>query len=302
MSQSSMQASLEDYRRDALRGILFMVLAVSLFPFLNSGVKYLAEDYGTAQIVWARYAGHFLFMLVVFLPSNGRSLFATSRPGLQIVRSILLFTSTVFYFTALAYVAIPTAASISFTGPLMVTALAVPLLGEYVGPRRWAAVLIGFVGALIIIRPGLGETHWATTLVLGSAASYALYQILTRKVAGHDNPSTTITYAAIVGVTVASLGLPFVDLKMPANTIDWLVFASLGLTGGLGHWCVVKAFQYAPVPVVSPFGYGQLIGATILGYAIFGDFPDLWTWVGAAIIVGSGLYITYREAVRKRGT
>lgn len=300
MSPSRVSHELVDYRRATLRGIFFMVAAVAVFPFLNVSVKYLAADYDIAQIVWARYAGHFAFMLLVFLPAYGRRLFATARPGLQILRSVLLFASTSFYFSALGFISIPTAASISFTGPLIVTALAVPMLGEHVGIRRWSAVLIGFVGALIIIRPGLGGTHWAAGLVLGSAACYALYQILTRKLTGQDAAATTITYAAVVGVAAASLATPFIDWRLPADATDWLLFIGLGVFGGLGHWCVVMAFQYAPVPVVSPFGYGQLVGATVLGYAIFGDFPDALTWLGAAIIIGSGLYITYREAVLSR--
>lgn len=282
-----------------LRGILFMCLAVSLFPFLNASVKLLSGGYETAEIVWARYAGHLLYMLLVLVPFRGRRLFRTARPLIQIARSVLLFGATAFYFSALGFISLPLAAMIGFTGPLIVTALARPMLDEDVGVRRWAAVIAGFIGAVIILRPGLGGTHWAALLVLGSATCYALYQVLTRKIAAHDTAETTITYTAVVGVVVASGGLLFVDVRLPAETGDWLLFLGLGVFGGLGHYFVVKAYQWAPAPVISPFGYGQLVGATALGFFLFGDFPDLGAWIGAAVIVASGIYITYREGLRR---
>jgi drug/metabolite transporter (DMT)-like permease len=287
-------------RRAILYGILFMCLAVSMFPFLNAGAKYLGARYPISEVVWARYAGHLIFMLIAFLPRHGPRLFQTKRFGMHVVRSVLLFVSTLLYFTALTFIPIPSAAAVSFTGPIIATALSVPLLGEAVGARRWSAVFVGFVGAMIIIRPGLGNTHWATLLVVGSAASYALYQIFTRKIAAGEHADTSITYTAVVGAIVASFGIAFEDWVLPQGWFDLLVFISLGLIGGVGHYLVVRSVALAPMPILSPFGYGQLIGATILGYAWFGEFPDSFTWLGAAIIIASGLYITYRESVRRR--
>ena len=282
-----------------LRGILFMCLAVSLFPILNATVKYLSTDYATTQIIWLRYLGHLVFMLLVFMPKRGLRLLHTSRPGLQIFRSLLLFAATAFYFSALNYIPLANAATISFTSPFIITVLSVLMLGESVGPRRWIAVLIGFVGTVIIIRPGSDFGHWAALLVLGSATSYSFYQIFTRKLSGHDDASTTITFTAVVGVAVSSVVAPF-DWITPQGW-DWLLFLSLGFFGGFGHLCVVKSLDYAPASLLAPFGYVQLVGAVLLGYLVFAEFPDFWTWVGAAIIVASGSYIAYREGVRRRG-
>lgn len=284
---------------DVLRGIFFMCLAVSLFPMLNATVKYLSADYATTQIIWLRYLGHLGFMLLVFLPRRGLRLLRASRPGMQVLRSLLLFAATAFYFSALNFIPLANAATISFTSPFIITLLSVLMLGESVGPRRWIAVLIGFAGTLIIIRPGSDFGHWAALLVLGSATSYSFYQILTRKLSGHDDASTTITFTAVVGVAVSSVVAPF-DWITPQGW-DWLLFLSLGFFGGFGHLCVVKSLDHAPASLLAPFGYGQLVGATLLGYLVFAEFPDFWTWVGAAIIVASGSYIAYREGLRRRG-
>ncbi|MDP6345392.1 MAG: DMT family transporter [Alphaproteobacteria bacterium] len=284
-------------QNNSARGIAYMCLAVALFPFLNASVKVLGADYATTQLVWMRYLGHFAFMLIIFLPLRGRALFHTGRPVAQFVRSLLLLASTASYFLALNYLPLTTAASIGFTSPFIVTALSVPLLGEKVGVRRWSAVVVGFIGALIIIRPGEVTFHGAELLVLASSACFATYQVITRRIAAHDDPATTITYTAVIGALFCSLVGPFY-WTTPAVPVDWLLFAGLGLFGGFGHLFVVKAYQWAEVSMVSPFQYVQLVGATLLGFLIFGEFPDGWTWLGAAIIVACGVYITYREAVR----
>jgi len=284
---------------DVVKAILYMCIAIALFPFLNATVKYLTPYYSMAEIVWARYFGHLVYMIVLFMPRRGLRLFATHRLSGQIARSLLLFASTVSFFLGLKGVSLAMAASINFIGPFIVTALSVPLLGERVGLRRWSAVVIGFIGALIIIRPGTGAVHWSALFIVVNATCYALYQILSRRLAAVDPPETTITYVALAGVVVASLWLPF-DWRLPESAIHWAAFFALGLFGCLGHYFAMRAFERAPAAVLSPFSYGQLIGATLLGYAMFGDFPDGWTWVGAAIIVASGLYMTYREAQLKK--
>ena len=172
-----------------------------------------------------------------------------------------------------------------------------PLLGEQVGPRRWAAVLVGFAGALIIIRPDGASMATGELLVLVSATSFALYQILTRKLVSVDAPDTLILYTALAGTIVTSAAMPFY-FEMPREWLDTLAFILLGGIGGGIQYLVIKALQYAAAAITAPFIYGQLIGATILGYIFFGDFPDSWTWVGAAIIVASGVYVAYRERVR----
>ncbi len=272
------------------RAIFYMALAMALLPCLNAAAKYLGRNYSIVEIVWARYAGHFAYMVVFFLPQRGLRLFATAQLGTQILRSALLLTATSVYFSALHYTELPTAAAISFVSPFIVIALAGIMLGEPIGPRRWAAVGVGFLGALLILRPGLGAVHFASFLLLISATANALYQILTRGLAARDTAETSNTYIAVVGFVLSSVAVPFF-WKTPESLFDLLLFASLGLFGGFGHYFIVKALEWGPAAVIAPLNYGQLLGTVVLAYAAFGEFPDGWTWGGAAIIIASGLYI-----------
>jgi drug/metabolite transporter (DMT)-like permease len=276
-----------------------MMLSAILIPLLNASSKYLTQFYPVVEITWARYAGHFVFMLLVFAPRRGTRLLVSSRPVLQLVRSALLCLSTLIYITALTWVALPTATAISFTGPLIVTALAPFLLGEQVGRTRWLAVGVGFLGALVVVRPGMEGANQAALLVLASASASALYQIMTRKLASQDPAETSITYIALAGFVLTSVPLPFVWVT-PESLWHALVFVGLGLFGGFGHYFLVRAFELAPAPVVSPFNYGQLIGAAVLSYSVFGQIPDAWTWLGAFIIAASGIFMLYAERSRGR--
>jgi drug/metabolite transporter (DMT)-like permease len=232
------------------------------------------------------------------MPRRGWAIFAAKRPFVQIARSFLLLASTSLFVSAIGHVPLATASAIGFTSPFIVTALSVPLLREPVGPRRWAAVGIGFIGALIVIRPHASPDSWAALLVLGSACCYGLYLVMTRKGGPHDSAATAIVYAALVGTVVMSFIVPF-TFRLPAHGVDWLLFAALGVFGGFGHYFVVRGFQNASAAIIAPFGYIELVGATILGYFVFGNFPDGWTWVGIAIIVASGVYVAYRERRRR---
>jgi drug/metabolite transporter (DMT)-like permease len=279
-----------------LRAVFYMAVAAALFPFLNSSVKYLGQRYPMPEIFWVRYAGHVVYSLIVFLPRHGLALFATRRPGMQVVRTGLLFGASAFYFLGLQTIDLSTASAIAFVSPILVTALSMPMLGEKVGPRRWTAVVLGFAGALIIIRPGAGVIHWGAILVLMDAFCYGIYQVLSRKVGSHDPAEVSIVLSGIGGLFLASLLLvPFPDFRLPTNWIDIALFATIGLLGLLGHYFVTKAYQWGTAAIVAPVGYVELVGSTALGWAIFSQLPDLWTWIGAAIIVASGLYITYRE-------
>jgi len=279
----------------ALRAALYMTLAVSLFPFLNASVKYLGRHYPMPEIFWARYVGHVICCLILFAPGRGLAIFATRHPGTHLWRSLLLFGASSFYFLGLLTVDLPTASAIAFVGPIIVTALSVPMLGEKVGPRRWSAVVVGFAGALLIIRPGTDVMQWGAVLVLLDALCYAFYQVLSRRVGMRDTAATSVTLAGLGGLAMASLLLPFWPLVLPRSAFDWLIFASTGLIGMLGHYFVLKAVQWGSASFCAPIGYGELVGSTLLGYLIFAEFPDLWTWVGAAVIIASGLYIAYRE-------
>jgi drug/metabolite transporter (DMT)-like permease len=176
--------------------------------------------------------------------------------------------------------------------------LSVPLFGEQVGWRRWSAVVVGFAGALLVIRPGGGFVSPAVLLLLVSAGCYALYQIATRWIAAFDGAATGIVFSALLGSLATSTVLPFVFVP-PRNFFDLALFVSLGLVGGSGHYLLIRAFQCAPAAVLAPLGYVELVGTTILGYLIFGNFPDRWTWTGAGIIIASGLYIAFRERRRR---
>jgi len=199
--------------------------------------------------VWSRYVGHLLFMIIVFLPSRGLALFRSRRPGIQLVRSLLLLVSTICYFTALKHIALPTAVAISYTSPIIAVALAAPILGEIVGRRRWFIVIFGFLGVLVMLKPGPAGVHWTGLLVVCSSACYALYQILTRKIAGLDSAETTITYTAVVGAigtTVAMIGFPD-SFVTPINDFYWLLFALIGIVAGIGHYLIVLAHDFCAV-------------------------------------------------------
>jgi drug/metabolite transporter (DMT)-like permease len=279
---------------DLNRAVLYMIAAAVLIPLLNASAKYLAATYPILEIAWARYAGHFLYMLLLFAPRRGLRLLACSRPGLQLLRSTLLCIATIIFIAGLRFVPLPTATAISFMGPFIVTALAPLVLDERVGARRWLAVAVGFLGALVVVRPGMEGTNTAALLFFGSAFASALYQLLTRKLAAHDPAETSITYIALAGFILTTVPLPFV-WETPRSWLDTALFLSLGLFGGFGHYFLVRAYEIAPAPFVSPFNYLQLIGAALLGFVVFGHLPDLFVWVGAAIIAGSGIFMLYAE-------
>ncbi len=284
---------------DSLRGILLMCAGVSILPFMNTGVKLLWAHYPVMQITWARFTGHLIFMLAVFLPRYRWSLLRTRRPALQIGRSVLMMSSNLLYVTAIGMVPLATASAIGFTAPLIVTALSVPLLGESVGWRRWSAVLVGFAGALIVIRPGGDFHNPSVLLLLAGSLCYALYQIFTRRVGQADSAATGIIFTALCGSLAMSLVMPFVFV-MPRTLFDAALFCCLGLLGGFAHYLVIRAFQLGRAAVISPLGYVELVGTTTLGFVIFGNFPDFWTWIGAGLIILSGLYIAVRERRRNQ--
>ena len=283
-----------------LVGVLYMCMAAGFgLPGLNALVKALIADYHMVQIIWFRCVVHLGFMVVLFMPAMGPRLWRAAAHGLQSIRSL----TPARHLHADLGRALLDADHDRHHGalhrPLILVALSVPFLGERVGPRRWAAVFVGFVGVLIVLRPGADAVHWGALLVLGGAFFYAIYQIQTRKLAGHDDPRTTAVYTILAAFIVATVAVPFF-WDMPRSTVDWLLFLSLGVVGGLAHYFIIKAYQYAEASLVGPFDYSQLVGASIFGFAFFGEVPDAWTWVGAAVIIASGLYIAHREARLRR--
>lgn len=278
-----------------LRGIAYVVLATFLFVCMNTGIKLLRPHLPTVELIWARSLGHLLFVVGLFGPGHGGwRLFVTLKPGIQLARSLLLVASTSFFFTALGLVPLAEATAVSFTSPLLVALLAGPVLGERVRLGHWLAIGAGFVGALIVIRPGAAGSNPWLVLVLGSAVCYAAYQVLTRRVGAYDPPETSVTYSALVGTLLLSVVVPFY-WATPASLAHWLILLASGPLGGLGHYFVARALQWGPASVISPFHYVQLVGAAAMGYLAFGDAPSVWTWAGAAVIIASGLAIAWRE-------
>ena len=277
-----------------VRGILLLVAAVCTFAVVDAIVKLLARSYPVPLLVWARYASQTLFMLLVLGPRLGTGLVRSRRPGLQVIRGLVLVTSSMFFFTGLARLPLAETSAIGFLSPLLLAGMSVWLLKERVRRSVWAAIVAGFVGVLFIVRPG-GEvfTPWAILPAL-SAACFAAYQLLTRKLAGVDSTMATLFYGAIVGTILLSLGLPFF-WQTPASALDWALFCVLGVLGGAGHFTLIRAFHHAPPAALAPFVYVQLVAVLALGYVLFGEFPDGWSLVGMGIIVLSGAWIAARQ-------
>lgn len=284
-----------------LLAIGLMCVYVGLIVYVNACGKVMAEDYHPFEVTLFRHGTAFVFMLILFAPRFGPSVLVPRRAEIQITRGLFGIASSLMYFTGLTQISLATAAAISFTAPLIVAGLSGPMLGERVGGHRWTAISAGFVGTLIIIRPGAESAdHWGGALVLGSAAASAMYQLMTRQLAGQDHAETTNIWSGLVGSCVMLIMAPFFFV-WPRTALDWTLFLSMGVIGGGGHYLLTKAFERAPAALLSPFNYLQLLGATLTGYVLYDSLPDGWTWAGAAIIVCAGLYIARREALARRG-
>jgi drug/metabolite transporter (DMT)-like permease len=285
--------------RRLLLGILFICLSGIVFPVMNGFAKMLGAEYSTLQVSWARAFGHFVFLLIAFLPKEGLSVLRTRRPMIQFGRAMMLYISNLCFFFAVVYIPIADAAAISMTSPLVVALLAWPMLGERTTVGRLAALGLGFLGVLIIIRPGTDLFHWASLFVVASSCCYGMYQIFTRKVAGVDSPETSAIYAPIIGAIGMLVVMPFV-WRTPTNALDIGMFVGLGVLGAAGHYFVARALTYAPANLVSPFQYFQLFASVLVGYLFFAALPDAATWVGAGIIMASGLYIGLSQTRKKQ--
>ena len=285
-------------RESVVAGIAFVLLSSVVFaPVVQACSKYLLLAFPLVQVMWVRSAGHALWMVVIFWPTHGLGMFKTKRPGLQFARSVLLSGCSLAWLLAIPHVQLASAAAIMFTTPMFVALLSIPMLGERVGLHRSSAIAIGFIGVLVVIRPGSGEMVPEMLMIVFAALMYALYQILTRKVSVDDSAATSAVYAVATGAVCVSFFVPF-DYWIPDadDWPHWLALFAISFVGGFRHLLMVKAFEYAPASVVSPFCYTELIGVSLLGVVMFSELPDSWTWLGAAVIVASGLYIAYRES------
>ncbi len=279
-----------------LAAILWMLLTTALFVSMDTLAKTLTASLPTGEVVWGRFIFHALF-LAVFLNRRLVVVMHSRRPGLQLVRSAFLLMTTLCFFNGLRLLDLATNTAIMFMTPLLVTLLSVPVLREPVGWRRILSVMIGFVGALIIIRPGSEAIGLAALLPLGAALFNSAYQLSTRVLAHVDSPLTTLSYTAVIGALFSNLML--LEGWVTPSPIEWLKLMAVGLLGCLSHFSLIKAFSLANAAVAAPFTYSSLIWATLFGALVFGELPDLWTVVGALVIVGSGLYILYRERARR---
>lgn len=291
-----MTAQLEHPDRP-LRGILLMMAAALFIAGQETIAKHLAEDgLPLSQVIWARYASHLALMLVFLLPRDGWAVFRSKRPAAQVGRSMLLLVDTILYFLALTFLSLVEVTAIVFIAPIMVVLLARPLLGEALTARRLIAAVVGFAGVLLIVRPGFDGLSWPALLVIGSAICIALFNLATRRMRSVDPSRVTMLYTALVGTVAASLWVPF---EWVAPTVgQWGLMIAIGVLGGTGHGLLIVAHQDAPASTVAPFMYIQILWALGLGWMVFGDWPDIATFIGAAVIIAGGLIVLTGEARR----
>ena len=289
-----MDMSPADSHENRKRGILWMLATMLCFITLDAIMKHLLESYSLVQVTW----GRFFFATIIAALVCGRDFIKLAKskvPGKQALRSLLLMSTTGVFNAGIRTTPLATATTIMFLSPILVTLLSIPLLGEKVGIRRWAGIIGGFTGASIVVQPwqsDFGAIGVGVLFLLFASLLNSNYQIVTRMVRD-DDPLTSLLFTATAGAFVTSLMVPWFWTWPTA--FDWLLLIGSGLAGALGHLCLIRALRLAPASVVAPFSYSSLIWATLFGFMVWGDWPDLWTWLGAALIIGSGLYIFHRE-------
>jgi len=283
----------DDNPNTVLTGIGLAMLAGFLFVSSDSVVKLATGDLPVPMIVWGRFAAHMVLMLLLFPGRRFIDLFKVKQPAMVIGRGVLLLICTSLFFTAIGHIGLAEANAIMFVSPFFVVALSIPLLKEKVGIRRWSAVLVGFLGILIILRPGFQEVHWAYLLILGVAFFYGLFTILTRTLSFTETATSMWFYTALVGLLGST---PVAIYHWQTPTMDqWLMLCVIGAIGGGSHYIVIQAYRRAAASLLAPFQYVQIIWATAFGFFLFGHLPDQWTFAGAALIIASGLYVWLRE-------
>lgn len=281
-------------KQDTTKGVALLLAAMAVLPFLDVCAKFLGEQgMPIVQIVWARMAFGLLFTAPPLLLKEGAAALVPRRIPLHIIRSILLMVSTFAFFLALTYQGIAETLAVFFVQPLVVTMLSPVLLGERVGINRWLAVLVGFIGTLIIIRPGIVAINPGSLLALSAGTSLACYMLLTRRIAGRDSAIATTYYTTLMGTLIATAAVTFV-WQTPTPS-QWLLMILLAAIAAAGHYLIVRAYDYAEASLLAPLAYTEMIVAVIVGWVFFGGFPDGWTFVGVAILIASAIYISNRE-------
>jgi drug/metabolite transporter (DMT)-like permease len=285
-------------RAEIARGIFYMLLAAFLFSCMDALVKLATQRHPTGQIIFFRNLVALLPLYFFIRQAGGFSILRTRYLGQHMLRSLAGIASMILGFLAFAYMPLADAVAIGLSGPIFLTALSVPMLGEHVGWRRWSAVFVGFIGILIITRPGSGVFGLAAFLPLGGAFFYAFAMVQIRKLSKSEPPANIVFYFTVMAIFLSAVTLPWQWVNPTPLTLAYLI--AIGLLGGFAQMAMTHAFRLAPVAVVAPFDYTALVFATGFGYAIWGQIPDRFVWTGAAIVIASGLYIIHRETVRRR--
>ena len=276
-----------------MKAIVLNLSAWILLPFMDAIAKYLSAELSFFQITWARYFFTVFWTLPLMLIFFRKNLTFSENPKLQILRGLTLLSANICFFYSISIISMAKALTLAFVAPLVTTALSPILLGEKVGIKRWTAVIVGFIGSLVVIRPGFIEFNLATIAALGTGCLYGVYLIITRKLHTTDNPLLTLLITGIVGASISTFFVPIVWVN-PTN-IQWLWLSIMGIFACLGHLLLIYSLRFADASRLAPFGYFEIITTIILGYYIFNDFPDMWTFLGLFIIISSGIYIFRRE-------
>ena len=276
-----------------MKAIFYNLLAWAILPFMDTIAKYLSADLSFFQITWARYFFTVFWTLPFMLIFFRKNLTFSENPKLQILRGLTLLSANICFFYSISIISMAKALTLAFVAPLVTTALSPILFGEKVGIKRWTAVIVGFIGSLVVIRPGFIEFNLATIAALGTGCLYGVYLIITRKLHATDNPLLTLLITGIVGATISTFFVPIVWVN-PTN-IQWLWLSIMGIFACLGHLLLIYSLSFADASKLAPFGYFEIITTILLGYYIFNDFPDIWTFLGLFIIISSGIYIFRRE-------
>ncbi len=289
---------LADSARNRRRGILLVVGATLCFSVLDASAKWLVQSLPVLQVVWLRFATHVLLMALILAPKHGRQIVRMKSPGLQALRGLMLASMTALNFVALQYLQLAETGAIQFSVPILIALLSAWWLHEKLDTRRWLAVGFGFAGVMLVIRPGSQAFHPALLLCVGNAVLYAVFNMLTRRMAASETPeSMQLLSAAMATLLLAPFALA--QWQTPAGVAQWTLLLLCGLMGGVGHLFVAMAHRYASAAVLGPFIYQQILYMTLLGWLVFDQVPDAFVVAGALVVVASGLYLLWMEMRRK---
>ena len=280
-----------------MKAIILNLSAWIVLPFMDTIAKYLSSEISFFQITWARYFFTVCWTLPLMFFFFRKNLKWSENPKLQILRGITLLSANICFFYSISIISMAKALTLAFIAPLVTTALSTIILGENVGIKRWSAVIVGFIGSLLVIRPGLVEFNLATLAALGTGFFYGVYLIITRKLHTVDNPLLTLLITGVVGAMISSLFVPIIWINLSQS--QWLWLALMGIFACLGHLLLIYSLRYADASKLAPFGYFEIVTTIILGYYFFQDFPDIWTFAGLFIIISSGVYVFKREIKNK---